>query len=302
MRRPERSRAGFAPVPSVQKPPVREDAPSRVPPLEKGGPGGISFFLSPALAWALALFLLLSLSACGGRRPYPPAPSPAPAPAPVPSPGAPPPATQRPYKVLGHWYSPLPHARGFTQTGVASWYGKDFHGKKTANGETYDMHAMTCAHKTLPLGTLVQVDNLDNGRSCQLRVNDRGPFVAGRVVDLSYSAAKTLGVVGPGTARVRLTALAPALETDSGPPPTADVFYSGNFTLQVGAFENPENAARLRDKLAETCVNAHVVQSEVNGRTFHRVRVGRATTLDQAESQRQALAGKGFPGAFVVAE
>jgi rare lipoprotein A len=116
-------------------------------------------------------------------------------------------AYQKPYTVLGQRYEPLQSHAGFVQTGIASWYGADFHGKKTSNGETYDMHAMTAAHKTLPLGVYVKVRNRDNGREAVVRVNDRGPFVKGRVIDLSYSAAKVLGVDVAGTAPVRIEAL-----------------------------------------------------------------------------------------------
>ena len=90
----------------------------------------------------------------------------------------------KPYKVFGKWYQPLPDSKGFRQRGIASWYGKDFHGKKTSNGETYDMYAMTAAHKTLPLGTYVRVHNLENNRTLEVRINDRGPFVRGRIIDL----------------------------------------------------------------------------------------------------------------------
>ena len=137
----------------------------------------------------------------------------------------------RPYKIQGKWYHPIPDARGFTQTGIASWYGKDFHGKKTANGEIYNMHAMTAAHKTLPLGTWVRVYNLTNGKSCDVRVNDRGPFVRGRIIDLSYSAAKEIGLVGPGTAKVRIKAMAPPAGAAQG---DRNIYYKGNFTIQLG--------------------------------------------------------------------
>jgi rare lipoprotein A len=112
----------------------------------------------------------------------------------------------KPYKISGKWYQPLPYARGYRERGLASWYGKKFHGRKTANGETYNMYGISAAHKTLPLGTYVTVKNLDNGKTLVVRINDRGPFVKGRIIDLSYGAAKKLGVVGPGTARVDVLA------------------------------------------------------------------------------------------------
>jgi rare lipoprotein A len=94
---------------------------------------------------------------------------------------------------------------GWSETGVASWYGNPFHGRTTASGERYDMEELTCAHKTLPFGTRIRVENLDNGRAIILRVNDRGPFVKGRIVDVSRKAARELGMLGPGTARIRIT-------------------------------------------------------------------------------------------------
>jgi rare lipoprotein A len=113
----------------------------------------------------------------------------------------------KPYRVDGVWYQPMEKGEDFRQRGIASWYGKQFHGRKTSNGETYNMYGLSAAHKTLPLGTWVRVRNLTNDRSVELRINDRGPFVRGRVIDLSYGAAKKLGVVGPGTAKVEVVAL-----------------------------------------------------------------------------------------------
>lgn len=207
---------------------------------------------------------------------------------------------------MGKWYHPLPSASGFTQTGKASWYGKKFHGRPTANGERYDMHAISAAHKTLPLGTVVRVENLDNGRTLDIRINDRGPFVEGRIIDLSYGAAQTLGVVGPGTARVRLTALGkPAAGTAGSASPAYEAvdYTHGRFTFQVGAFKDPGNADRLKSRLAHTYQNVHVKPyfHEVHG-TLYGVRLGMATTLEQAAEYKQTLRQKGFKGAFTIAE
>ena len=114
-----------------------------------------------------------------------------------------------PYVVFGHRYIPLTNARGYHATGVASWYGRKFHGLRTSNGERYDMYAMTAAHRTLPLPSYVRVRNLDNNRQVIVRVNDRGPFLHNRLIDLSYAAAAKLGVIRTGTARVEVTAIAP---------------------------------------------------------------------------------------------
>lgn len=216
------------------------------------------------------------------------------------------PGQPRPYKVMGKWYEPISSARGFTEKGKASWYGKDFHGKKTANGEIYDMYAMTAAHKTLPLGTWVRVKNLDNNREIEVRINDRGPFVKGRIIDLSYTAAKKLGVVGPGTAPVKITALGrPAPSKKDSDKPTVYIptdYYSGNFTVQVGAFVVRQNAENLKRKLDQTYQYAHIVSVNLGGQTFYRVRVGRSNSLEQAREYETALVKKGFDGAFVVAE
>jgi rare lipoprotein A len=210
----------------------------------------------------------------------------------------------KPYKVFGKWYQPLPDSKGFRQRGIASWYGKDFHGKKTSNGEIYDMYAMTAAHKTLPLGTFVRVHNLDNNRRVEVRVNDRGPFVRGRIIDLSYTAAKDIGIVGPGTGRVEVTALATPATTDDGTPRSYEPvdLYSGNFTFQIGAFVNRENAERLTAKLNEKYKNAHVTVYDRGDQIFYRVRVGKFTTLKQAEAQESILIRDGYKDLFIVAE
>lgn len=203
----------------------------------------------------------------------------------------------KPYRVGKNWYHPLPHAHGFSQSGLASWYGKDFHGRKTSSGEVYNMYALTAAHKTLPLGTWVRVRNLQNGRSLDVRINDRGPFVRGRIIDLSYTAASRLGVVGPGTAPVEILALA----APGGAQAAAD-FTRGDFTFQVGAFKVRENAIRLRDKLAGKYKHAHVQKYDTGIETFYRVRVGRCTSLGQAEEYERILIADGFSEVFIVAE
>lgn len=206
----------------------------------------------------------------------------------------------RPYQVFGQWYQPLPHARGYRETGVASWYGKDFHGKPTSSGEIYDMHAKTAAHKTLPLGTVVRVRNPANQRQIELRINDRGPFVAGRVIDLSYAAARHLDIIGPGTAPVEIEAIGTTVATGSVNDP--NVYYQGTFTIQVGAFTVAENARRLRQELARKYSNAHVVEFRDRKSTYYRVRVTRASNLEQALVYEQRLRQEGFAGAFVVGE
>lgn len=205
----------------------------------------------------------------------------------------------RPYKIDGKWYHPIPNARGFSQKGIASWYGKDFHGKKTANGEIYDMYAMTAAHKTLPLGTWVQVCNRTNKKCIQIRINDRGPFVRGRIIDLSYTGAKKLGIVGPGTAPVTLKAIAPPASAN---PSDRNIYYKGNFTIQIAAFKEYDNASRFVAKLSKTYENAHLVKEAVGSEYYYRVRVGKCSTLEQAAKFKAAMQKRGYPSAFVVAE
>jgi rare lipoprotein A len=216
-----------------------------------------------------------------------------------------PPATQRPYTVMGKRYTPIASAHGFVQTGIASWYGKKFHGRKTANGETYDMYAMTAAHKTLPMNTWVEVQNLDNNRKIKVRVNDRGPFVTGRIIDLSYTGARKIDMVGSGTVRVRVRALGAATEYDRKEPVAfRDLdYWTGNFTVQVGAFMEKANAEKFRETLSKSYVNAHIVVHEDHRGRFYRVRIGRFSSLKDAERFSDNLVTKdGFDQAFAVAE
>lgn len=218
------------------------------------------------------------------------------------------PSSSKPYKVLGKWYKPLPHSRGFRQSGIASWYGKDFHGKPTSSGEVFDMNVISAAHKILPLGTYVRVRNLQNGKSIDLRINDRGPFVAGRVIDLSKAAAKSLGIYGPGTAPVEVIALgAPSqLTADAGSKITyipVD-YYSGNFTIQVGAFSDLKNAKKLWQKLDKKYKNARITPyyPHTGGGKLYRVTVGKCSTLDLAGEYEGIIKKRGFGDAFMVAE
>lgn len=208
----------------------------------------------------------------------------------------------KPYRVNGTWYNPLPEANGYVEQGVASWYGRKFHGRKTSSGEVYDMYAMTAAHKTLPLGTWVQVRRMDTGKQIQVRINDRGPFVHGRIIDLSYAAAKKLGMVGPGTAAVEVVALGKRKHTAAGDTYVPVDYYSGAFTFQVGAFSSRDNAERLQTKLRQRFANAHVVSYDRGDTVFYRVRVGRCNDLASAEAYERHLADNGFPDAFIVAE
>lgn len=239
--------------------------------------------------WLVVILCLavMGLAGCGSRY--------------IPGPSAPPtqgkkaPAgkggTYRPYTVMGQTYYPLGSADGYAETGVASWYGRDFHGRKTANGERYDMYQMTAAHRILPMHTRVVVRNLDNGRVAEVRINDRGPFVNNRVIDLSYAAASALGVVGPGTARVRLETI-----------PGERINYVGPFYVQYGAFVVEANARNLRDRLAARGFpGTRVARGELNGTTFWRVQVGAFPSLADAEATRVRLTRES-PDCFIIAD
>ena len=187
------------------------------------------------------------------------------------------------YEVFGEVYQILDSSLGYVEIGVASWYGTKFHGRLTANGETYDMYAMTAAHKSLPLSTTVRVTNLDNGRKITLRVNDRGPFHDNRLIDLSYSAARALGFADKGTAPVVVEALdaenhpqeVAARQTSSEPSIPQVSYY-----LQAGAFSQRTAAESLRERLQHMFVgtsegtDVQVLESELESGSLHKVWVG----------------------------
>ncbi|NIA08276.1 MAG: septal ring lytic transglycosylase RlpA family protein [Nitrospiraceae bacterium] len=212
------------------------------------------------------------------------------------------PATQHPYRVNGHIYYPLPSAQGFVEEGYASWYGKKFHGRPTASGEPYNMYAMTAAHRILPMNTYVRVINLENGRKTVVRISDRGPFVKDRIIDLSYGAARKLGLIGSGVARVRIEALG-EVQPRPGPirfKPHPD-FKKGEFYVQLGAFLRPGNAYALRRKMTKYYRGVVVSRQSTRGQTFYRVQIFAATHYDRAKSFEAQLEHLGFPNAFVVA-
>jgi len=194
------------------------------------------------------------------------------------------------YVIQGHRYFTLKSSRGFVQQGIASWYGTRFHGHKTANGETYDMYKMTAAHKTLPLPSYMVVTNLDNGREITVRVNDRGPFVDGRIIDLSYAAATKLGIQGSGTARVEIR---DARIKDS----ELDIVSANNpalYYLQLGAFRDRDNASQLKQRVSayisdEIRISAVKVQDD----TLHRVRIGPFTARRDADQVSERLIRQG---------
>lgn len=214
----------------------------------------------------------------------------------------------RPYKVLGKWYQPLENAHGYYERGIASWYGKEFHGRKTSSGEPYNMYAITAAHKTLPLGTYVRVHNLDNNKSVNVKINDRGPFVRGRLIDLSYGSAKKIGIVDSGTALVAITALDEQYEgreKDEGQEQYSrslpdDQSQTEAYTVQLGAFRSRDNAIRLRNKLRRKYSDAATIECDSAQGRFYRVQVGAWATEESAKQYEQAFKEEGYDDAAVV--
>lgn len=188
------------------------------------------------------------------------------------------------YEVYGVRYRVLEDSAGYRERGVASWYGRKFHGRPTSSGETYDMHRMTAAHKSLPLPTNVRVTNLANGRSVVVRVNDRGPFVKNRLIDLSYAAARELDMIGAGTALVEVEAIDTGytgrIATMAAAPPAPAAgkprrASSPRMYLQVGAFGESDNAQNLATRLADSGVSRVEVHAPAEGApALYRVRIG----------------------------
>ena len=203
------------------------------------------------------------------------------------------------YVVFGKRYHTLSTSSGFTERGIASWYGTKFHGRRTSNGEVYDMYAMSAAHTRLPLPSYVEVVNLENKRRVVVRVNDRGPFHANRIIDLSYAAASRLGMLGKGTALVEIRAIDPrasaSTTTDStrripaaDPPRPSAAAAVPQIYLQAGAFSDGGNAERLRLRLAQGLAHGvRVVPAPAAGGQVHRVQVG---PLDSVEAVDQVSA------------
>ena len=193
------------------------------------------------------------------------------------------------YEVFGIRYYVMDSSLGYKERGIASWYGEKFHGRRTSSGETYDMYAMTAAHKSLPLPTYVSVRNLENGRKIIVRVNDRGPFHQGRIIDLSYTAAQKLDIVRAGTARVEVEALNPGggnpvASEKSGNSDLIKTNSGQGFYIQAGSFAIAGNAKKLQQKLAET--SAHMVsvnQVVSNNNTLYRVLIGPVSNIDVAD-------------------
>jgi len=246
-------------------------------------------------------------------------------------PGKPLRGTEKPYQINGVWYYPKEDP-DYDARGVGSWYGEQFHNRRTANGELFDMDLPTAAHKTLPLPSLVEVTNLDNGRKMIVRVNDRGPFIDDRIIDLSRAAAEELGYRRQGVARVRVRYVGPASravfqprqiakleppstassavpEAGSGvgpgngaaspPPEAAPASSRAEFRIQAGAFANRDNAVRVAAALQSTA-GAVIEPMERSGGLLYRVIVAAGPDEGDAWTLRERIAALGFPGATVL--
>jgi len=229
-----------------------------------------------------------------------------------------------PYTVLGKTYSLVPACKGYHDRGIASWYGTQFHGGKTSDGETYDMYAMSAANKVVPIPCYARVTNLRNGKSVIVKINDRGPFVENRLIDLSYAAASKLEMLGTGTSLVEVTAVGPG---DLGPPPTtiapapavdvtalppaattastssvplpaggAPLIY-----LQVGAFAERSNADAALQKLNIGGIQHGLILPVTEGtHTLYKVRIGPVPDVDAVDALTARLAPLGFQDVQIV--
>ena len=292
--------------------------------------------LSRALALPLGVLIAAAMAACFSAPPRGEIPSATPVP---PAPPAPP--TERPpspdsvpdmvprieprsrngnppfYDVLGKRYFVLSSSVGYVERGVASWYGPGFHKVRTSTGEPYDMYAMTAAHRTLPLPAYVRVTNLQNGRSIVVRVNDRGPFVGNRIIDLSYTAASKLDMLRNGTAMVEVRNLEP-VSAETPPPAPADssraepapdgpssavstVPVPRALFIQAGAFSDPRNAERLMEKLRGGGYGKVFVRdNEIAGRKMYRVRIGPVPSVAEFDRIVAALERVGVTDAHLA--
>ena len=218
------------------------------------------------------------------------------------------------YEVLGKRYTVMPSSNGYQERGVASWYGTKFHGNLTSNREVYDMYEMTAAHKTLPLPTYVRVRNLQNDKTVIVRVNDRGPFVHNRIIDLSYAAAARLDMIGDGTSMVEVTAInvetkaqdRPVRSTTPTPRPEdagSGPAHSHTIYVQVGAFGERANAERRLGALSMAGIgNAFIHEESASGRTLYRVRIGPVADVVQYDVLVEQLENIGITDPYLISD
>ena len=214
------------------------------------------------------------------------------------------------YYVFGKKYYVMSNGENYVEKGVASWYGTKFHGRKTSNGEIYDTYGMTAAHKSLPLPSYVRVTNLQNHKSVIVKVNDRGPFVDNRLIDLSYAAAKKLGITKNGTGHVEVRVISPEKTVASvkSPPILNSLKTSyqdpdSSVYIQVAAFQNHQNAQRLRNKLEKMPISEINIQESVqNQKKIYRVRIGPVANLKLADELTELLSQRGLTGTRIVTD
>ncbi len=224
------------------------------------------------------------------------------------------------YVVLGTRYHTLKKSAGYTERGIASWYGTKFHGHRTSSGETYDMYKMSAAHKSLPLPTYARVTNLQNGKSVIVKINDRGPFHENRLIDLSYAAAARLEILGKGTGLVEVTAIDPAkpriapsqpktatrttsaAALSAAAPATTPLAHEPLLYLQLGAFQSRDNAEKLRSQLSQVDLPGKLQISEAtsNNQRVYRVRIGPLAGVETADELTHRLADHGIRSPHVV--
>ena len=204
------------------------------------------------------------------------------------------------YEQWGKQYKVLTSSKGYAKRGIASWYGTKFHGRKTSNGEPYDMYGMSAAHKTLPLPTYLKVTNLDNQRTIIVRVNDRGPFHDDRIIDLSYVAAAKLDILKNGTAKVEISAVDP--EQNPSAQNNSNTLFIHPLFVQIGAYKDLFNAAEVRDQLDSPKLPSVTIKrfGEDKNQQVYRVQFGPIYSLPEARQVVKLLAEKGFPNSKLV--
>jgi rare lipoprotein A len=213
----------------------------------------------------------------------------------------------RPYQIAGRWYTPRPENKNFTEVGYSSWYGPQFHGKDTANGEVFDMNQLTAAHRTLPLPSYIRVTNLSNGRSVVLRVNDRGPFANDRILDVSRRGAQILGFEQKGVQKVRIELTDPsgkslAKRRAEKPKRVAEVRKAETYFVQVAAFNSKYSATRLKRELDDVVANAKIESASVRGGTVYRVRVGPFSSERKANKALKSIKRNGHNSARIFSD